>query len=139
MSKAWHYLNIDSLANSGCFGLEYYTFGDFEKAKRLLMEGIQFCDMIEKGNVVLTTQEVRDSSYLDAWEDMQILIGRNGQYELSVIVEEAASVKKDLIRMLETNGICSISKIRNMERFFNNASGPYLSIARSLLRSSKKL
>ena len=56
-TNIWHLLHVDSLTIDCVFGLEYYNLGNFEKAKPLLMKGIEFCDMIEKGNLAIT-QEV---------------------------------------------------------------------------------
>lgn len=133
MSKIWHLLNIDSLANYAGFGLEYYSHGDFEKAKPLLMKGIEFCDLIQKGNFAIT-HEVINQSYLDAWEDIQILVKCKSPDELKAIVEEAVSVKIDLMKMVQTNATYSTNDIRKMQQFFIDASTPYLRRAHSLLR-----
>jgi len=132
-TNIWHLLNIDSMANDCAFGLEYYNLGDFEKAKPLLMNGTEFCDMIEKGNLA-TTQEVINYSYLDAWEDFQILVKHKSPDELRAIVKESALVKKDLENMIKESSICNTDKIRNMQRFFNESGTPYLRKASSLIR-----
>jgi hypothetical protein len=132
-ANVWHLLNIDSLTIDCAFGLEYYNLGDFEKAKPLLMRGIEFCDMIEKGNLAIS-QEVTNSSYLDAWEDIQILVKRKSSDELRAIVKESALIKKDLENMVKENSICNTDKIRNMQRFFIESGAPYLSKASSLIR-----
>lgn len=135
-SNIWHLLNIDSMANDCAFGLEYYNLGDFEKAKPLLMRGIEFCEMIEKGNLAIT-QDVINSSDLDPWEDIQILVRRKSPDELRVIVNESASVKKELENMVKENSIYNTDKIRNMQRFFNESGAPYLSKASSLARRKR--
>jgi hypothetical protein len=132
-TNVWHLLNIDSLTIDCAFGLEYYNLGDFEKAKPLLMRGIEFCNMIEKGNFAIM-QEVINSSYLDAWEDIQVLVRRKSPDELRAIVEESASVKTDLENMIKEDSIYSEDKIRSMQRFFNETGAPYLSRASSLIR-----
>jgi hypothetical protein len=132
-TNIWHLLNIDSLTNDCAFGLEYYNMGNFEKAKPLLMKGIEFCDMIEKGNFA-TEQDVINSSYLDAWEDFQILVKYKSQDELRAMVKESASVKRDLENMIKERSICNTDKIRNMQRFFNDSGIPYLRRASSLIR-----
>ncbi len=137
MSEIWHLLNIDSLTNNCGFGLEYYLMGNKEKAKPLLMKGIEFCDMIEKGNLALNNMVI-DQTYLEAWEDIQILMKHKSQDEFKTIVEEAASVKVDLLRMLNENITYSEYKIRNIQRFFIDAGKPYLSRAHSLLRAIEK-
>lgn len=131
--NAWHLLNIDSLTIDCAFGLEYYNLGDFEKAKPLLMKGIEFCDIIEKGNLAIS-QEVINWSHLDAWEDIQVLVKRKSPDELKAIVKESALVKIDLENMIKENSIYSDDKIRNMQRFFNESGAPYLRRASSLIR-----
>lgn len=138
MSGIWHFLNIHSLANSCAFGLEYYMLGNFEKAKPLLMKGIEFCDMIEKGNLAIT-QEAIDFSQLDAWEDMQILVKCKSADELKAIVEESASIKIDLEKMIQENPVFTRCRIRDMQKFFNDSSDPYLRKANSFLRRSQKI
>ena len=138
MSNIWHLLNIDSLANDANFGLEYYTLGNFEKAKPLLMRGIEFCEMIQKGNFA-TTHEVINSSYLDAWEDIQILVKCKSPCQLKAIVKDAESAKILLMKMVQTNAIYPIYDIRKMQKFFNDASSPYLSRARRSLRRLEKI
>lgn len=138
MSNIWHLLNIDNLANDAGFGLEYYILGDFERAKPLLMRGIEFCEMIQKGSFA-TSRDVINSSYLEAWEDMQILIKCKRPGKLKAIVKEAGSVKICLMKMVQTNATYPISEIRNMQKFFNNASSPYLSTARGLLRRLERV
>lgn len=135
-NKIWHLLNIDSLANDCAFGLEYYNLGDFEKARPLLMKGIKFCDMIEKGNVAII-QEVINSSYLDAWEDIQVLVKCKSPDELKAIVEESASVKTCIEKMVQENTIYTICEIRNMQKFFNESGTPYLRRANSILRRKR--
>lgn len=137
MSNIWHLLNIHNLANSCAFGLEYYTLGSLEKAKPLLIMGIEFCDMIEKGNRAIE-QEVINQSYLNAWEDIQILVKRKSPDELRAIVEESASVKMDLEKMIKESPMYTKEKIRNMQRFFNDTSDPYLGKANSLLKRLEK-
>jgi hypothetical protein len=131
--NAWHLLNIDSLTIDCAFGLEYYNLGDFEKAKPLLMKGIEFCDIIENGNLAIS-QEVINWSHLDAWEDIQVLVKRKSPDELKAIVKESALVKIDLENMIKENSIYSDDKIRNMQRFFNESGAPYLRRASSLIR-----
>lgn len=133
MSNIWHLLNIDSMTNDCAFGLEYYTLGNFEKAKPLLMRGIEFCNMIEKGNLAIT-QDVINSSYLDAWEDIQILVKCKSPDELKDIVEESASVRKDLEKMIKENPIYTINRIRKIQKFFNESGAPYLRKAHNLLK-----
>jgi hypothetical protein len=132
-TNAWHLLNIDSLTNDCAFGLEYYNMGNYEKAKPLLMKGIEFCDMIEKGSLA-TIQEVINSSYLDAWENFQILVKYKSPDELRNMVKKSALVKKDLENMIKENSICNIDKISNMQRFFNESGAPFLRGASSLIR-----
>lgn len=137
MSEVWRYLNIDSLANSGSFGLEYYMLGDFDKAKPLLMKGIEFCDIIQKGNFALA-QEAIDQSYLDAWEDIQVLIVGKGPDELGIIAKEAESIKIELMKMIQTDSSYSERDIRKMQKFFNDTSAPYLARASSILRGLER-
>ena len=82
MSDIWHILNVDSLTIDACFGLEYYMIGNIDKAKPLLTKGIKFCDMIQRGNLAIT-QEMINYSYLDAWEDIQILVKHKSSDELN--------------------------------------------------------
>ena len=133
MSNIWHLLNIDSLAIDAGFGLEYYMIGNINKAKPLLTKGIQFCDMIQKGNIAIT-QEVINSSYLDAYEDIQILVKNKTPEELSIIVEKTELVKIDLMKMIQENTVYPEDEIRNMQRFFIDVGRPYLSRAYNLLR-----
>ena len=137
MSNIWHLLNIDGLANDCGFGLEYYMLGNIEKAKPLLTRGIQFCDMIQKGNMAMT-QEVINSSYLEAWGDIQILVKCKSPDELRVIVEDAISTKIDLMKMVNDNATYSKYEIRKMQRFFIDTSRPYLSRASSLIRRRER-
>jgi hypothetical protein len=136
MSNIWRMLNIDSLTIDANFGLEYYLMGDIGKAKPLLTKGIQFCDMIQKGNLAIT-QEIINSSYIDAWEDIQILAKYKSKNELKTIVEDAALIKTDLTKILQENVVYSEEKIRNMQRFFIDAGKPYLSRAYNLMRRRK--
>ena len=128
----WHILNIHELANSCSFGLEYYLLGNFEKAKPLLMKGIEFCDMIDKGNFA-TNRKVIDISYIDAWEDFQILVKCKSHDELTKIVEESVLIKTDLEKMMK-HIIYTENKIRNMQRFFNDTSDPYLGMSYRFLK-----
>jgi hypothetical protein len=114
MSNIWRMLNIDSLAIDASFGLEYYLLGNIDKAKPLLTKGIQFCDMIQKGNLTMT-KEATNSSDLDAWKDIQILVKHKSPDELKTIVEYAVSIKMDLIKMVQENAAYSEEKIRNIQ------------------------
>jgi hypothetical protein len=133
MSNIWHLLNIDSLAIDASFGLEYYIIRDMNKAKPLLEKGIQFCDMIQKGYVA-TTQETINSSDLDAWEDIQILVKYKSPEELKTIVEDAVSIKTDLIKIIQGNTVYSEEKIRKIQEFFMDTSKPYLRKAYNLMK-----
>jgi len=133
MSNIWHILNIDSLAIDAGFGLEYYLLGNINKAKPLLTKGIQFCDMILNGDLAIM-QEAINYSDLDAWEDIQILVKCKSPDELKTIVKDAASIKIDLIKMIQENVIYSETKIRKMQDFFIDTSRPYLSRAYNLMR-----
>jgi hypothetical protein len=126
-------LNIDSLAIDAGFGLEYYLLGNIDKAKPLLAKGIQFCDMIQKGNLAIK-QETINYSELDAWEDIQILVKHKSPDELRTIVEDAVSIKTDIIKMVCENAVYPEEKIRNMQNFFIDTSKPYLSRAYNLMR-----
>ncbi len=84
MSDIWHILNIDSLTTDAGFGLEYYLLGNRDKTIPLLEKGIQFCDLIQKGNLAII-QEVINSSDLDAWEDIQILVKCKSPEQLKTI------------------------------------------------------
>lgn len=143
MSKIWHMLNIDSLTIDAGFGLEYYLLGNIDKAKPLLTKGIQFCDIIQKGNLAIT-QEVINSSYLDAWEDIQILVKCKSQDELKTMkaskdaIEKAISIKIDLMKMVEENATYSEEKIRNMQDFFIDAGNPYLNRAYNLMKRRER-
>lgn len=137
MSNIMHTLNIDSLTIDAGFGLEYYLLGDIDKAKPLLSKGIQFCDMIQKGNLA-TTQEVITSSDLDAWEDIQILVKCKSPEQLKTIVEEAALVKIDLMKMTQENIVYPKYEIRKIQRFFIDTGKPYLSRAHNLMRRKER-
>jgi hypothetical protein len=130
-------LNIDSLTTDAGFGLEYYLLGNTDKATPLLSKGIQFCDMIQKGNLAIT-QEVINSSDLDAWEDIQILVKCKSPEQLKTIIEEAALVKIDLMKMIQENAVYSEEKIRNMQGFFIDTGKPYLSRAYNLMRRMER-
>lgn len=132
-----HMLNIDSLTTDAGFGLEYYLLGNKDKAKPLLTKGIQFCDMVQKGNLA-TTQEMINQSDLDAWEDIQILVKCKSPEQLKTIVEEAALVKIDLIKMVQENATYSKEKIRKIQEFFIDAGKPYLSRAINLMRRKER-
>lgn len=144
MSKIWHMLNIDSLTIDAGFGLEYYLLGNIDKAKPLLTKGIQFCDMIQRGNLAIT-QEIINSADLDAWEDIQILVKCNSPDQLRTIVEDATLVKIDLMKMVnnsnmlsQENVIYSEDEIRKIQRFFIDAGRPYLSRAYNLMRRKER-
>ena len=136
-------LNIDSLTIDAGFGLEYYILGNIDKAKPLLSQGIQFCDMIEKGNLAIT-QEVINSSSLDAWEDIQILVKYKSPEQLKTMkaskdaVEEATLIKIDLMKMIQENAVYSEHEIRKIQRFFIDAGRPYLSRAYNLMRRKER-
>lgn len=137
MSNIWHMLNIDSLTIDAGFGLEYYLLGNIDKAKPLLTKGIQFCDMIQKGNLAIT-QEVINYLYLDAWEDIQILVKCKSPEQLKTVVEEAALIKIDLMKMVQENTVYSKDEIRKMQGFFIDAGKPYLSRAYNLMRRRER-
>ena len=137
MTNIWHLLHIDSLAIDAGFGLEYYMLGNIDKAKPLLTKGIQFCDMIQKGNHAIT-QEVINQSYLDAWEDIQTIVKCKSPEELKTIVTKAELVKIDLMKMTQENTVYSEDEIRNMQGFFIDTSKPYLSMAYNLLRRKER-
>lgn len=137
MSNIWHMLNIDSLTTDASFGLEYYLLGNMDKAKPLLTKGIQFCDMIQKGNLAIT-QEVINQSDLDAWEDIQILVKCKSPEQLKTIVEDAALVKIDLMKMVQENAVYSEEKIRKMQDFFIDAGKPYLNRAYNIMRRRER-
>ncbi len=94
--------------------------------------------MIEKGNIALEMQEIMDSSHLEAFEDIKILAKCKSPDEFKIIVEETASVKLDLMKIIQENGVYPIDKIRKIQKFFNDAGTPYLSRAYNLLRRSEK-
>lgn len=133
MSNVWRLLNIDGLAIDAGFGLEYYILGKIDKAKPLLMKGIQFCDMIQKGYLIIT-QEIINSSDLDAWEDIQTLVKCKSPEELRNIVEKAVLIKIDLMKMIQENTTYSEDEIKDMQGFFIDTGMPYLSKAYNLLR-----
>jgi hypothetical protein len=137
MSNIWHMLNIDSLTIDAGFGLEYYLLDNIDKAKPLLSKGIQFCDMIQKGNLAIT-QEVINYSDLDAWEDIQILVKSKSPDELKTIIEEAALVKIDLMKMVQEDETYAKEKIRKMQDFFIETGKPYLSRAYNLMRRRER-
>jgi len=138
MSNIWHILNIDSLTIDAGFGLEYYLLGNIDEAKPLLSKGIQFCDMIEKGNVIITTQEVINQSDLDAWEDIQILVKCKSPDELTTIVDKAELIKIDLIKMVQENAVYSEEKIRKIQDFFIDTGKPYLNRAYNIMRRRER-
>jgi hypothetical protein len=133
MSNIWHMLNIDSLTTDAGFGLEYYLLGNKDKAKPLLTKGIQFCDMVQKGNLAIT-QEVINSTDLDAWEDIQILVKCKNPEQ----VEKAELVKIDLMKMVQENAVYSEEKIREIQGFFIDTGKPYLSRAYNLMRRRER-
>ena len=130
-------LNIDSLTTDAGFGLEYYLLGKMDKAKPLLSKGIQFCDMIQKGNLAIT-QEVINQSDLDAWENIQILVKCKSPEQLKATIEEAISIKIDLIKMVQENAVYSKDEIRKMQDFFIDTGKPYLSRAYNLMRRKER-
>ena len=133
MSNIWHMLNIDSLTIDVGFGLEYYLLGNIDKAKPLLSKGIEFCDMIQKGNLAIT-QEVINQSHLDAWEDIQILVKCKSREQLKTIMEDAALTKIDLMKMVQEDAAYSEDEIRKMQGFFIDTGRPYLNRAYNLMR-----
>lgn len=137
MSNIWHILNIDSLAIDAGFGLEFYMDGNIDKAKPLLTKGIQFCDMINNGNLAIS-QEVINSTYLEAWEDIQILVKCKSPDELRSIVKESGKIKIDLMKMVQENAIYSKDEIRKIQTFFIEVSKPYLSRAYHLMKRRER-
>ncbi len=137
MSDIWHILNIHNLTTDAGFGLEYYLLGNRDKAIPLLEKGIQFCDLIQRGNLAIT-QEIINSSDLDAWEDIQILVKCKSPEQLKTIVEDAAYIKTDLTLMIQENAAYSIEKIRKMQDFFIDAGRPYLNRAYNIMRRRER-
>lgn len=140
MSNIWRLLNIDGLTIDASFGLEYYLFGDIDKAKPLLKKGIQFCDMVQKGYIAIT-KDIINSSDLEAWEDIQTLVKYNSPEELKSIVEKANMVKTDLVNMIQEkqeNTIYSEDKIRDIQQFFIDVGRPYLSRAYNLMKRTER-
>lgn len=137
MPDIWRMLNIDSLTTDAGFGLEYYLLGNIDKAKPLLTKGIEFCDMIQKGNLAIT-QEVINYLYLDAWEDIQILVKSKSPEELKTIVEEAVLIKIDLMKMIQEDATYSEEKIRDMQDFFIDVGRPYLGRAYNIMRRMER-
>lgn len=147
MSNIWHILNIHSLTTDAGFGLEYYLLGNKDEAKPLLLKGIQFCDMIQKGNMAIA-QDVINSSGLDALEDIQILVKCKSSEQLKTMktfkdafkdtVENAVSIKIDLMKMVQENATYSEEKIRKIQDFFIDVGKPYLSMAYNLMRRKER-
>ncbi len=134
--KVWRFLNIDSLAIDACFGLEHCILNNVEKAKPLLMKGIQFCDVIQKGNFAMTNKVINQSC-LDAWEDIQILVRYKSPEELRDIIEKAIWIKIDLMKIIQDDTVYSEDDIRKIQKFFIDVSEPYLSEAYNIFRRRK--
>jgi len=104
-----------------------------KKAYPLLRNGVEFCEMIERGNLV-TSNEVINQSQLDDYEVFQVLVRCVSPEELKCIVDEADKVKKNLLKMINGKAIFSEKSIREMQYFFNKTGGIYLAVAARSMR-----
>lgn len=121
-------LRIHNLALNGGFALAYleisYTpFNETEsiqKAVRLSKDGIEFCDMLIKGENI-----GNKGSELEIWEFMQIL-KKHFHEELPDIIKQTKEIKSKL------SNLSSIKpeEIPEMMYFFNRVGQPFLAIER---------
>jgi hypothetical protein len=58
--------------------------------------------------------------------------------ELKTIVDDAASIKIDLMKMVQENVVYSKDEIRKLQRFFIDTGKPYLNRAYNLMRRRER-
>ncbi len=119
-------LRWSSMADNASFGLEYFLQGrKDERTYKLLREGVEFCTLLETGEAEVQSNSCGLEAYLMTRTlsiSREELSGRTPEE----IIEEAKKVKESLLQAINENKEFNERDIREMQRFFNEASTPYL-------------
>lgn len=94
-------LTMSALANHGGFALEYLSKNEVQRAKELLPDGIVFCRYIQEQS---DDEDIKNRAK-EVYERLSGLLSR---------------------KFIHIDGILAIREIHNLQRFFNEASAPYL-------------
>ncbi len=118
-------LRWSSMADNASFGLEYLLQGrKDERTDKLLKEGVEFCTLLVEGSEVQS-----NTAGLQAYlmtKTLSISIEELSGKTPNDIIEDAKKVKESLLQAINENKKFSEEEIRKMQRFFNDASTPYL-------------
>lgn len=140
MISDWNLFNIHTLANNAEFGLEYLLQGTpeyNERARKLLEQGILFCDILECGNVAMAREKNEQGInffWLDAYDNIEVLRQTFASQQLEDLFVRATFVKINLLRVRHGRTDFTEERIREMQHFFDEAGTPYLRRAYSHMR-----
>lgn len=118
-------LRWSSMADNASFGLEYLLQGrKDERTDKLLKEGVEFCTLLVEGSEVQSNTAGLQAYLMTKTLSISIeeLFGKTP----NDIIEDAKKVKESLLQAINENKKFSEEEIRKMQRFFNDASTPYL-------------
>ncbi len=119
-------LRWSSMADNASFGLEFLLIGKKDdRTFRLLKEGVEFCNSLEKGESEAQPNSSGLEVYLMA-RTLKMSITEISGKTPKEIVEEAKKVKESLLQAINENKTFSEEETRRMQDFFNKASAPYL-------------
>lgn len=119
-------LRCSSMADNASFGLEFLLIDKIDdRTIRLLKEGVEFCDLLEKGESEMQPNSSGLKVHLMA-RTLKTSIKEISGKTSNEIIEEAKEVKKSLLQAINENKTFSDEETRKMQDFFNKASAPYL-------------
>lgn len=119
-------LRWSSMADNASFGLEYLLQGrKDERTNKLLKEGVEFCTLLVEGGLEVQSNSAGLQAYLMT-KTLSISIEELSGRTPNDIIEEAKKVKESLLQAMNEDKKFSEEEIRKMQRFFNEASAPYL-------------
>lgn len=123
-------LLLSSLSCNAGFGIEYFLQREYKDTKHLLQDGVYFCAVLDLG------EDYDHATYvnLGACESVRFLAKHTEPTKLKELISEARETKAELLRLIEGNfsypeQAISLEQGRKMQRFFNKAGAPFLSLA----------
>lgn len=121
-------LRWSSMADNAGFGLEYLLQNiQNDRTNELLKEGVTFCTLLEKGEEVPSNHTTLEANLMT--KTFSVGIKEISDKTPQQIIEEAKTVKASLLQAIDKTEKFSEEDIRKMQRFFNEASMPFLRAA----------
>lgn len=121
-------LRWSSMADNAGFGLEYLLQNiKNDRTNELLKEGVMFCTLLEKGGEVPSNRTTLEANLMT--KTLSVGIEELSDKTPQQIIEEAKTVKISLLQAIDKDKKFSEGEIRKMQRFFNEASMPFLRAA----------